>query len=526
MSERIKFSRVTALWSTANFLPLMVGALLCIFSSVLLWTIERREQSNLQNEINSKAVYMASHVNADLRNRITSLKHMAKRCEIPGGMPKEQFTSDARAYLSDFSGLQALEWVDKDFIVRWIVPLKGNELAQNLNLAFEENRRMALEKAKESKSPTLSPPIDLVQGGKGFLAYFPVFVNGEFEGFVLAVFRIEAWMYYVFRMDESRLADDFKIKVFFDDYPVFEDKGWKKLKKYGLTAVSGVKIMDRCFSIHIWPTENYIENGKTLVPKLTGVFCFLLSVLMAYIVFLLQKAYSETRKAHAANKALEVEIREHKVTAEALKKIEGRIPLLLNSTAEAIYGIDLQGNCTFTNPSCLRMLGYTDTEQLLGKNMHALIHHSYPNGKRMPVEVCKIYNVFKEKEGIHVDDEVLWKRDGSSFPAEYWSYPQVENGLVTGAVVTFVDVTDRKKIEAEREEIINELKKALAEIKTLKGIVPICASCKKIRDDKGYWEQVESYIGRHTDAKFSHGICSECEKKLYAEFFREDTPKP
>ena len=351
---------------------------------------------------------MASHVNADLRNRITSLKHMAKRCEIPGGMPKEQFTSDARAYLSDFSGLQALEWVDKDFIVRWIVPLKGNELAQNLNLAFEENRRMALEKAKESKSPTLSPPIDLVQGGKGFLAYFPVFVNGEFEGFVLAVFRIEAWMYYVFRMDESRLADDFKIKVFFDDYPVFEDKGWKKLKKYWLTAVSGVKIMDRCFSIHIWPTENYIENGKTLVPKLTGVFCFLLSVLMAYIVFLLQKAHSETRKAHAANKALEVEIREHKVTAEALKK----------------------------------------------------------------------------------------------------------------------DVTDRKKIEAEREEIINELKKALAEIKTLKGIVPICASCKKIRDDKGYWEQVESYIGRHTDAKFSHGICSECEKKLYAEFFREDTPKP
>jgi hypothetical protein len=386
----------------------MVGALLCIFSSLLLWTIERREQSNLQNEINSKAVYMASHVNADLRNRITSLKHMAKRCEIPGGMPKEQFTSEARAYLSDFSGLQALEWVDKDFIVRWIVPLKGNELAQNLNLAFEENRRMALEKAKESKSPTLSPPIDLVQGGKGFLAYFPVFVNGQFEGFVLAVFRIEAWMYYVFRMDEYRLSDDFKIKVFFDDYPVFEDKGWKKLKKYGLTAVSGVKIMDRRFSIHIWPTENYIENGKTLVPKLTGVFCFLLSVLMAYIVFLLQKAYSETRKAHAANKALEVEIREHKVTAEALKK----------------------------------------------------------------------------------------------------------------------DVTERKKIEAEREEIIDELKKALAEIKTLKGIVPICASCKKIRDDKGYWEQVESYIGRHTDAKFSHGICSECEKKLYAEFFKEDTLKP
>jgi len=77
------------------------------------------------------------------------------------------------------------------------------------------------------------------------------------------------------------------------------------------------------------------------------------------------------------------------------------------------------------------------------------------------------------------------------------------------------DITERKRIEREREDLILQLQSAIEHIKTLKGILPICASCKKIRDDKGYWQQVESYVTRHTDARFSHGICPDCEKKLY-----------
>jgi diguanylate cyclase (GGDEF)-like protein/PAS domain S-box-containing protein len=129
------------------------------------------------------------------------------------------------------------------------------------------------------------------------------------------------------------------------------------------------------------------------------------------------------------------------------KHAEEKERLLLDSTAEAIYGIDLQGNCTFANPSCARMLGYTTTEELLGKNMHNLIHHSYPDGSPMPVEICRIYKAFRVGEGFHVDDEVLWKKDGSSFPVEYWSYPQKVNEDVSGAVVTFIDITKRKLAE-------------------------------------------------------------------------------
>ncbi|NUM34263.1 MAG: PAS domain S-box protein [Candidatus Brocadiae bacterium] len=105
---------------------------------------------------------------------------------------------------------------------------------------------------------------------------------------------------------------------------------------------------------------------------------------------------------------------------------------------------------------------------------------------------------------------------------------EIRDGLFSGDIIesqgekyfltVMVDITERKKAEKEREKMIQELQIAIDQIKALKGIVPICAGCKKIRDDKGYWEQVEDYIARHIHAELSHGICPECKKKLYPDF--------
>ena len=145
---------------------------------------------------------------------------------------------------------------------------------------------------------------------------------------------------------------------------------------------------------------------------------------------------------------------------EALKEHDEKIRLLLDSTAEAIYGLDMEGNCTFCNNSCLRLLGYKSPDELLGKNMHWQIHHKYPDGTHFPVEDCRIFRAFNKGEGTHVDDEVLWRSDGTSFPAEYWSYPQRHEGKVVGAVVTFLDITERKVAE----EALRESKQKLSSI--------------------------------------------------------------
>ena len=80
------------------------------------------------------------------------------------------------------------------------------------------------------------------------------------------------------------------------------------------------------------------------------------------------------------------------------------------------------------------------------------------------------------------------------------------------------DITDRKATESEHERLISELREALAQVKTLSGFIPICASCKNIRDDAGYWQQIEQYLSKHSDLEFTHGICPACLEKLYPEF--------
>lgn len=138
---------------------------------------------------------------------------------------------------------------------------------------------------------------------------------------------------------------------------------------------------------------------------------------------------------------------------EALKTSEENVRLLLNSTAEAICGIDLAGNCTFANQSFLTLLGYTALTHVIGKNVHQLTHHSYPDGTPFPVEQCRLHHAIHEGLQVHLDDETLWRADGTSFPAEIWTHPQMTNNSLVGAVMTFIDITERKQMEIELQRM-------------------------------------------------------------------------
>ncbi len=414
-------SRLAASWQ-----PLLAAALLCVFVSVIVGNLNRQEEDNLRNEIRTEAENLVGHINADLRNRFSVLQRMARRWDVHKSVSKKEFIDDAQAYLSHDPGFQAIEWADRDFIVRWVVPFQGNERAQNLNLAFENERRAALEKARDNRVPTGTLPVYLVQGGKGFLGFFPVYVRNRFEGVVVAVIRVNEWLNYVFSFKQYRKSDKFVISVYLDGVPVFRQAGWDGSRNAEYDTVAKTWVIDRRLTVHIRPTDAFISQSRTILPGLTAAFGFLLSILVTLILHLLV---------------------ERKKAADELQDTLSQVNLLLDSTAEAIYGIDLKGNCTFANPSGLRMLGYENIEQLLGKNMHNLIHHSYPDGRSMPVEECRIYRAFREGTGMHYDKEVFWRSDGTSFPVEYWSYPQVKNGVVLGAVVTFNDITERKEAE-------------------------------------------------------------------------------
>jgi PAS domain S-box-containing protein len=151
------------------------------------------------------------------------------------------------------------------------------------------------------------------------------------------------------------------------------------------------------------------------------------------------------------------DITERKRIGQALQESEEKLRLILDSTAESIYGFDLEGVCTFCNPACLRALGYERVDELLGRNMHSLVHYAHADGSLYPAEECRLREAILRGEGVHLADDVLWRANGTNFPAERWCYPQRRGLEIVGGVVAFVDITERKLVEAALANVSGKL---------------------------------------------------------------------
>ena len=136
--------------------------------------------------------------------------------------------------------------------------------------------------------------------------------------------------------------------------------------------------------------------------------------------------------------------------------------LLLASTGEGVFGIDLDGHCTFINRAGARMLGFEPAE-VLGRNMHELTHHSHADGSHYPDTDCPIFNAFRRGLPCRIDTEVFWRRDHTAFAVEYSSHPVMEGAHVRGAVITFVDITERKRAADALQKAKDELEQRVAE---------------------------------------------------------------
>ena len=157
--------------------------------------------------------------------------------------------------------------------------------------------------------------------------------------------------------------------------------------------------------------------------------------------------------------ALHEDITERVRSEEEQTRLTQQLKLILESTGQGIYGIDLLGNCSFINRATCEMIGYGAAE-VLGRNMHDLVHHHKLDGSPYPVSECPIYRAAHGGMACRVDAEVMWRRDGTSLPVEYSSFPIVEDGKVTGAVVTILDITERKAAEHLLQKRDEELRHA------------------------------------------------------------------
>jgi two-component system, cell cycle sensor histidine kinase and response regulator CckA len=185
---------------------------------------------------------------------------------------------------------------------------------------------------------------------------------------------------------------------------------------------------------------------------------------------------------------------------------------IVSSCQDAIVGTSLEGTVVSWNAGAETLYGYTAAE-MIGKPVTTLVPTNRPS------DFPEIYRETQKVERVERFETVRLRKDGSSVEVSLTLSPLRDpTGKIIGASTVSFDISKRKREEAEWMKLIQELTDALAHVKTLSGLLPICASCKKIRDDKGYWQQVETYIKDRSDADFTHGICPECVKRLYPEY--------
>ncbi len=192
----------------------------------------------------------------------------------------------------------------------------------------------------------------------------------------------------------------------------------------------------------------------------------------------------------------------------------GQLAAIIESSDDAIIGKTLEGKILSWNAGARKLYGYTESEAV-GRTISFLVE---PERSR---ELAPLLERVTRGEHISHFETTRRRKDGAVVEVSL-SISPVRNsaGQIIGASTIARDIGERKQAEREREHLVDELQRALSEVKTLSGLFPICAYCKKIRDDKGYWNQIELYIRDHSSANFTHSICPDCVKSNYADFYQ------
>ncbi|MFA6498904.1 MAG: PAS domain S-box protein [Desulfurivibrionaceae bacterium] len=199
---------------------------------------------------------------------------------------------------------------------------------------------------------------------------------------------------------------------------------------------------------------------------------------------------------------------------KALRKSEKRYRDIFENANDLIHSLNTEGRILYVNRLWRETLGYSE-EEATNMKIFDIVDASC----RTKCE--SIFTCLMKGQKCEPTETIFTAKDGRKFVMEGRCTPKLEDGMPVELLGIFRDITERKFLEKEKEKLICELTEALSKVKALEGILPICASCKMIRDENGGWNQIEAYIRDRSEAQFSHGICPDCAKKLYPDFYNK-----
>lgn len=365
-----------------RWLPIPVGIGTLTIALVLWQALRVQDHAQIEQMIETTAITIKNQITSEIRTRILGLVHIANRWEREGKPVKEYWESEAEFYIGHYSGSLALGWVDPSFYIQWVAPLEGNEALQGLNLGFEERQRQALERARDHHKITFTPSVDLVQGGKGFSVYLPLFRGKNFEGFITGVFHIPALLNAILSPD---ITSKYSLAIFENKEEIygFYDKDRLYEKEWG--HETEMDLYGVTWRIRVWPRPKLLAMEQSSLPKVGLGVGIVMTFLLAWTVHLIQMARLRAGEVELANQKLGREIMERKRIEENLLQRNEYLAALHETTLALMNHLELA--------NLLEVL-IARAGALLG-TPHGFIYLAEPEGTEMVLKVgIGVYNKY------------------------------------------------------------------------------------------------------------------------------------
>ena len=280
----------------------LAGATIAIAVIAVWWMINDRAREHIDSAAHDSAHINQSLIRQDIDNRLSALDRLAQRWTAVGGTPRHVWDTDAARYVTDMPGFQAIEWADATLHVRWIVPLDGNEVVQDLDLTQNEPARIAVVAARESGRATLTQPFELAQGGLGIVAYLPVARDDQFDGLIVGVLRLETWLNAVIGGVQSK---DHHVRILVQGHEAYRFDAGHGSADESRTERSEFEMHGLTWTMLVTPTSDFLSAGHAESSSLVLIAGLLFSVVAAVVVYLALQARVRSRQLHNTVSQLE-----------------------------------------------------------------------------------------------------------------------------------------------------------------------------------------------------------------------------
>ncbi len=455
-------------WQTL-WLSLLVGFLVSIITLLLWRSLINQQSADIQQQVELTTRSTSELISQQVETRIQALTRMAERYSVRDGTPIAEWEADAKNYVEDYPGYQAIALVDSNFQMRGVVSLATNEVIQKLNLGTLEQKRTALEAARLRQSITITHTISLAQDGKGFLVYVPIFwdnfeltsalntQNSELtqkslSGFIVGVFRTKPL---VDRTLINNITQKYAIAIFEGKEEIYRrsDPGTvSEIKGQEWVHEKEIKFNEIPWRIRVWTNSALLNKEQSLLPTVVLSTGLTMAVLLALSVYLTQGALRYAKQIDLINQVLAREISQRKRTEEELKKYVDEFEDLYNHAPCGYHSLDKYGTFIRVNDTELNMLGYT-REEIIGKKNFADL---------LTVESLQIFQenfpAFKQQGLIKDLEFELIRKDGSIL------FVSLNATAIKDAADKFVmtrstifDISDRQAALRERDLVEQEL---------------------------------------------------------------------